>query len=158
MTRRQPGSRPRESSRGLCLLFFFPPSPASGPSPRAPDFPLQRPRRPLLSRAGARPPAGASLEPLPPPGPPRFLAEPGRPAGPGAWAPGAALRRPPLPAPGALGPGPGRAERRALPTRRRQPPPGPPAPFENQPSPPSTVREDRRRHRGQGPAPCSVRG
>lgn len=56
--------------------------------------------------------------------PAALLAEPGRSAGPGTWASGAALRRPLLPAQNTLGPGPGPAERRALLTRGR----GSPAP------------------------------
>lgn len=53
-----------------------------------------------------------------------LLAEPGRSAGPGAWASGAALRRSLLPAQDTRGPRPGPAERRALLTRGR----GSPAP------------------------------
>lgn len=65
MTRRQPGSRPRESSRGLCLLFFFSSLPrfrtvsprARLPSAETATPPPESGRCPPASPARAPPPA-----------------------------------------------------------------------------------------------------
>ena len=138
VTRRQRDSRPGETSRAYFCVF------SPGPSPRAPHFPLQRLRRPLLGRAAvparlkgaARRPERTCTRRRRRRSPPRFSwsLRGRRGLGPGRRArrcSGRSSLR------WALGPGPGPAEHRALLTAaagarpqpgRLQQPPGTAAP------------------------------